>query len=87
MNQEELLNQEKEISYSVTEKQYPIAVLWIFKAPIIIFVVSVAAFVFGFWFPHLVIAFPILLIVNPLTRANFQPKIWIKPFLGYNIEI
>jgi len=56
----------------VTEKDYPITKLWIFKTPIIIFVISVAALFFGYWFPYLVIAFPILLIVNPLIRANFH---------------
>jgi uncharacterized membrane protein YdbT with pleckstrin-like domain len=59
----------------ITEKMYNITTLWIFKAPIIIVVISVTAFLFGYWFPYLVIALPILLIANPLTRANFHYSI------------
>lgn len=56
----------------VNEKNYPITKLWIFKAPIIIIVISVVALFFGIWFPYLVIALPILLIANHLIRANFH---------------
>lgn len=56
----------------VTEKNYPITKLWIFKAPIIIIVISVVALLFGYYFPYLVIALPIYLIANPLIRANFH---------------
>jgi len=56
----------------VTEKNYPITKLWIFKAPIIIIVISIAALFFGYYFPYLVIALPIYLIANPLIRANFH---------------
>ena len=56
----------------VNEKNYPITKLWIFKAPIIIIVISVVALLFGYYFPYLVIALPIYLIANPLIRANFH---------------
>lgn len=66
------VNSTQRPSVVVTEKDYPIAVLWIFKAPLIIVFVSVIAYVVGFWFPLLVIAFPFYLIGNPLIRANFH---------------
>jgi len=56
----------------VTEKNYPITKLWIFKAPIIIIVISIVALLFGYYFPYLLIALPIYLIANPLIRANFH---------------
>ena len=56
----------------VSEKNYPITKLWIFKAPIIIIVISIGALLFGYYFPYLVIALPIYLIANPLIRANFH---------------
>lgn len=56
----------------VTEKNYPITTLWIFKAPIIAIVISVVALFFGIWFPYLVIAIPIWLIANPLIRSRFH---------------
>jgi len=56
----------------VTEKNYPITKLWIFKAPIIIVVITIVALFFGYYFPYLVIALPIYLIANPLIRANFH---------------
>lgn len=56
----------------VTEKNYPITTLWIFKAPIIIVLISIAALLFGYYFPYLLIALPIYLIANPLIRANFH---------------
>jgi len=56
----------------VNEKNYPITKLWIFKAPIIIIVISVVALFFGYYFPYLLIALPIYLIANPLIRANFH---------------
>lgn len=56
----------------VNEKNYPITKLWIFKAPIIIIVISIVALLFGYYFPYLVIALPIYLIANPLIRANFH---------------
>ena len=65
----------------VTEKDYPITTLWVFKAPIIMFLVSAIALFFGIWFPYLVIAFPILLIINPLNRANFHYSLEDKFFI------
>lgn len=56
----------------ISEKQYPITTLWIFKAPLIIIFVSVVALFFKIWFPYLIIALPILLIANPLIRARFH---------------
>lgn len=56
----------------VTEKEYPITKLWIFKAPIIITVISFVAIIFGYYFPYLLIALPFYLIANPLIRANFH---------------
>ncbi len=56
----------------VSEKNYPITNLWIFKAPIIIFIISIIALFFGRWYPVLVLAFPVYLIANPLIRANFH---------------
>ncbi len=56
----------------ITERNYPITKLWIFKAPIIVIVISIVGLFFGIWFPYLVIALPILLIANPLIRANFH---------------
>lgn len=57
---------------SVTEKTYPITILWIFKAPLIMLLISIIAILFGYWFPYLIIAFPFYLIANPLIRANFH---------------
>jgi membrane protein YdbS with pleckstrin-like domain len=56
----------------VTEKNYPITTLWIFKAPIIAIVVSIIALFFGIWFPYIVIAIPFWLIGNPLIRSRFH---------------
>lgn len=56
----------------VTEERYPITTIWVFKTPIIIVVVSIVGLLFGIWFPYLVIAFPIFLVLNPLTRSNFH---------------
>lgn len=57
----------------VTEEEYPITKLWIFKAPVIIIIVSIVALLFGYWFPYLVIVLPTLLIIeNFLIRANFH---------------
>jgi membrane protein YdbS with pleckstrin-like domain len=59
-------------SVLVTEKEYPITNLWIFKGPIIALVVSVVALFFGVWIPYLVIAAPIWLISNPLIKSRFH---------------
>jgi membrane protein YdbS with pleckstrin-like domain len=56
----------------ITEKNYPITKLWIFKAPIIIILMNIVALFFGYYFPYLVLALPIMLIANPLIRANFH---------------
>jgi uncharacterized membrane protein YdbT with pleckstrin-like domain len=60
------------ISPIITEKTYPITKLWIFKAPIIIIVLNIIALIFGYYFLYLVVALPIMLIVNPFIRANFH---------------
>ena len=56
----------------ITEKDYPVTLLWAFKAPIIMFVLSAIAIIFGYFIPIFVILFPVLLIANPLIRANFH---------------
>lgn len=56
----------------ITEKNYPITKLWMFKAPIIIVFANFVALFFGCYFPYLVLAFPVMLIANPLIRANFH---------------
>lgn len=56
----------------ITEKDYPITKLWIFKTPILIVLANLAILPFGYFFPYLVLAFPIMLIANPLIRANFH---------------
>ena len=81
MNQSQSSNQETDNDFLITEKRYPITALWIFKSPILIFIVSIIAFVFGLWFPYLVIAFPILLIANPLMRTNFHFALEPKHFM------
>lgn len=57
---------------SVTEKNYPIAKIWIFKAPILLIIISIILLFVGYWIPYFVLAIPILLISNPLIRANFH---------------
>lgn len=52
---------------SVTEKDYPITKLWIFKLPIIFVVISIVV-----WSPDLAVLSPILLIANLLIRVNFH---------------
>jgi len=59
-------------SQIITEDNYPITKLWILKAPIIIILMNVVALFFGYYFPYLVLALPIMLIANPLIRANFH---------------
>jgi len=58
--------------FIATEKEYPITTLWIFKAPIIIILLNIVALFFGYYFLYLVLALPIMLIVNPLTKKNFH---------------
>jgi uncharacterized membrane protein YdbT with pleckstrin-like domain len=55
-----------------TEKEYPITLLWIFKVPIMMFIVMAIGFAFNIVIPYLVIAFPIYLIANPLIRYYFH---------------
>ena len=57
---------------TVTEKDYPITKLWIFKAPLIAIFVTIIALFFGYYFPYLVIAIPFWLIANPLIRSRFH---------------
>lgn len=57
---------------TVTEKDYPITKLWIFKAPLIAIVMTIIALFFGYYFPYLVIAIPFWLIANPLIRSRFH---------------
>ena len=56
----------------ISESDYPITTLWIFKYPIIMVTVSLVAIIFGIWFPYFVIAIPYFLIANPLIRKNFH---------------
>lgn len=56
----------------ITEKNYPITKLWIFKAPIIIILMNIIALFFGYYFPYLALALPVMLVANPLIRANFH---------------
>jgi membrane protein YdbS with pleckstrin-like domain len=56
----------------ITEENYPITKLWIFKAPIIIIVINIGALFFGYYFPYLVLAMFFMLIANPLIRKNFH---------------
>lgn len=56
----------------INEKSYPITKLWIFKTPIIIVLMNLVALFFGYYFPYLVLALPVMLIANPLIRANFH---------------
>ena len=65
----------------ITEKDYPIAKLWMFKAPIIIVFMNVVALFFGRYFPVLVLAFPVYLIANPLIRGNFHYSLEEKFFI------
>ncbi len=58
---------------SITEKNYPITTLWVFKAPIIIIIIQFLLLVlFGGINVYLLIALPIYLIANPLIRKNFH---------------
>jgi uncharacterized membrane protein YdbT with pleckstrin-like domain len=64
-----------------TEKDYPITTLWLFKAPIIITLISLVGIIFGYYFPYLLITLPFYLIANPLTRKNFHYSTEDKFFL------
>lgn len=65
---------------AITEKNYPITKLWIFKTPIIIILMNIVALFFGYYFPYLVLALPIMLIANPLIRMNFHYSLGEKYF-------
>lgn len=69
---------------TISEKQYPITVLWIFKAPIIVVLVNAVALFFGYYFPLLVILFPFYLISNPLVRGRFHYRLEDKFFYVKN---
>lgn len=56
----------------ITEKNYPIATVWIFKSPLIMALISIVAFLFGYYFPVFLILIPFYLVANPLTRRNFH---------------
>lgn len=56
----------------ITEKNYPITLLWIFKTPLIFILLNIVALFFGYYFPELVLAVPILLIINPFIRKSFH---------------
>ncbi|MCX5700098.1 MAG: PH domain-containing protein [Candidatus Omnitrophica bacterium] len=56
----------------ITERDYPITKLWMFKAPIIIVLMNIVALFFGYYFPYLVLALPVMLIANPLIRNRFH---------------
>jgi hypothetical protein len=57
-------------NFIATEKEYPITTLWVFKAPMIIILLNIVTF--GYYFFYLVLAIPIMLIINPLTKKNFH---------------
>jgi len=57
---------------ALTEKDFPITVLWIFKSPLIFICLNIIALLFGYYFPYLLLITPILLIANPLTRRAFH---------------
>lgn len=68
---------------AVSEKDYPITTLWLFKTPIIILLIEFVALIFGYWYPDLLFVALILLIANPLIRMNFHYQInehllWVK---------
>jgi uncharacterized membrane protein YdbT with pleckstrin-like domain len=71
-NFSQTVNSAQNTTTIITEKNYPITKLWIFKTPIIIVLVNIIALFFGYYFPYLVLALPIMLIANPLIRANFH---------------
>lgn len=71
-NNQSLINTAPSSGNIVTEKMYTISTLWIFKAPIILILISIVALFFGIWFPYLVILIPIYLIANPLIKHNFH---------------
>ncbi len=56
----------------ITEKDYPISTIWIFKSPLVMTLISIVAYIFGYYFPVFLILIPVLLVVNPLTRRNFH---------------
>ena len=64
----------------ITEKDYPIASLWMFKAPIIIVLMHVVALFFARYYHRLVLALPVYLSTNPLIRANFHYSLEEKLF-------
>lgn len=66
---------------TATEKDYPITKLWLFKAPIILTLISLVAIIFGYYFPYFLIALPFYLITNPFIRANFHYSIEDKFFV------
>lgn len=67
-------------SQLITEKDYPITTLWVFKVPIVIAFISIVAIFFGYYFPYLLIALPIYLIANPIIRHYFHYSIGDKFF-------
>jgi len=56
----------------ITQKEYPVTVLWIFKFPIIIIFISIAALLFGYWFPDLLLALPIFLVYYLYQRGKIK---------------
>ena len=56
----------------VTEKNYPITTLWLFKGVLIILGISIVLLIFGYVAPKLIILMVISLIANPLIRKNFH---------------
>jgi len=74
-------NTPKSVHNVVTEKDYPISVLWIFKAPILIILLSIIAIFFGYFFPFLLILLPVYLIGNPFIRNSFHYSTEDKFFL------
>ncbi len=64
-----------------TEKEYPITLLWVFKAPIILLFFLIIAFFFGFLLIYALVALPIFLIANPIIRSRFHYSVENKYFV------
>ena len=56
----------------ITEKDYPVTKLWVFKEPIIIAVIIIGLAFFGYFSFYLILAIIIYLLVVPIMKANFH---------------
>lgn len=70
--QSTMLGMSSRFDNKISEEDYAISTVWIFKYPIIMVVLSIVAWFFGYWFPYFVVAIPYFLIANPLQRKNFH---------------